>query len=466
MSTTKSIALRVNPTAAQAARYRAEVRRYVEALAAGRLDETLVPEIEAAFDELGRAVNLDFEEVRREFKRPAQQAKPTQPTQREKPTRREKRATLLEARLASLPNVFGWKEVLQIWGGSRRAATYRLARLLEQDHITKISHGHYGVKGRKPVKQADKPEKAKGRKPEKAIVRKPEKAKVRKPETLGKEILGLPFARDISKISVRKAVDYAVEQFAKVGIDLLKEIPHFERNVEALKRKMTFALDIARNEMPVIEPEDIRQFVKDIQGGFVDIFAPWADLKELRAVSHFEKFPEMLGGDKGKRWTSLGQRDGDPFDDQVQARIEMIPVRELKPLQSEIFFDKLVGSLLKFGIPKPGGFLATSAIIIVSEEGFILDGHHRYGQALLTDPDFQLRAVRVPLDIETLLKVGRSYGAAIGHRPKGATEPSTTETTDSAQPEISAAQSLLIETYNEKSFVVRGDTKPFKEAQR
>ena len=144
----------------------------------------------------------------------------------------------------------------------------------------------------------------------------------------------------------------------------------------------------------------------------------------------------------------------------------MIPVRELKPLQSEIFFDKLVGSLLKFGIPKPGGFLATSAIIIVSEEGFILDGHHRYGQALLTDPDFQLRAVRVPLDIETLLKVGRSYGAAIGHRPKGATEPSTTETTDSAQPEISAAQSLLIETYNEKSFVVRGDTKPFKEAQR
>ena len=46
----------------------------------------------------------------------------------------------------------------------------------------------------------------------------------------------------------------------------------------------------------------------------------------------------------------------------------MIPVSQLKPLQNEIFFDKLVGSLLKFGIPKPGGFLARSAIIIVSTD--------------------------------------------------------------------------------------------------
>ena len=74
---------------------------------------------------------------------------------------------------------------------------------------------------------------------------------------------------------------------------------------------MTLALDIPREEMPAIEPEDIPQFVKDIQGGHVDIFAPWADLQELGALSHFEIYPEMFGGDKGKRWTTLGQRDGD-----------------------------------------------------------------------------------------------------------------------------------------------------------
>ena len=128
-------------------------------------------------------------------------------------------------------------------------------------------------------------------------------------ERLGNEILGLPFVMNISTISVRRAVDYAVEKFAEAGIDLLKKIPEFERNVETLKQKMTLALDIPREEMPVIEPEDIQQFVRDIQGGNVDIFAPWADLKELGALSHFEKYPEVLGGDKGRLWTTLGQRE-------------------------------------------------------------------------------------------------------------------------------------------------------------
>ena len=98
------------------------------------------------------------------------------------------------------------------------------------------------MKGQKPVKQVGKPETAKLRKSETAKLRKsetaklrkPETAKLRKPETLGKEILGRRFARNISKISVRAAVDYAVEQFAMAGIDLLKKIPHFERNVEGL----------------------------------------------------------------------------------------------------------------------------------------------------------------------------------------------------------------------------------------
>ncbi len=330
---------------------------------------------------MGRAVNLDFEEVRRELEvlsgvtgKRFPESFPEKKEKKVKPVSEDE-----DERFRRLPDPFTWRDVADLWGVGRTKA-FKLIKLLESGGLIQMrtreqGSGYTKLTDAKPDADAKL-----------ADAKKPRADA--KPKTLGKEILGLPFARDISKISVRKAVDYAVEQFAKVGIDLLKEIPHFERNVEALKQKMTFALDIPRDEMPVIEPEDIRQFVKDIQGGFVDIFAPWADLKELRALSHFEKFPEMLGGDKGKLWTSLGQRDGDPFDDQVQARIEMIPVRELKPLQSEIFFDKLVGSLPKFGIPKPGGFLATSAIIIVSEEGFILDGHHRYGQALLTDPGY------------------------------------------------------------------------------
>ena len=171
---------------------------------------------------------------------------------------------------------------------------------------------------------------------------------------MGNEILSETFTRNIAKISVREAVDFSVNAFARAGLDLLAEIPEFEENVKRLKQKMTLALDIPREQMPVIEPEDIRRFVADIQGGFVDIFPPWADLSELPAEIHFEQYPEMLGGDKGKRWTSLGQRDGDLVDDQVRAKIQMVPVGELKPLQRQIFFENVIGNMLKFGIPEPG----------------------------------------------------------------------------------------------------------------
>jgi hypothetical protein len=37
---------------------------------------------------------------------------------------------------------------------------------------------------------------------------------------------------------------------------------------------------------------------------------------------------------------------------------------------------------------------------------------------MLTDPSLKMQSLHIPLDIETLLKMGRSYGAAIGNEPK------------------------------------------------
>ncbi len=59
-----------NIIANSAARYRSVVRLYAEALGAGALDLGQVPEIDAAFKELGRMAGLDFEEVRRELGTP------------------------------------------------------------------------------------------------------------------------------------------------------------------------------------------------------------------------------------------------------------------------------------------------------------------------------------------------------------------------------------------------------------
>jgi hypothetical protein len=78
---------------------------------------------------------------------------------------------------------------------------------------------------------------------------------------------------------------------------------------------------------------------------------------------------------------------------------------------------ELVNNIIKFGKPGPGSPILNQTII-TSKEGYILDGHHRFGQAMLADPDLKLKVLHIPLPISLLLKIGRSYGGAIGNRPK------------------------------------------------
>jgi len=239
-------------------------------------------------------------------------------------------------------------------------------------------------------------------------------------KSVGAAILGRPYTLNVATVSPGAALSFAKDAFEGAGLSLYDEIPDFDRNFLLLKRKMRHALDIPRIQMPVIEPADIDQFEKDLKAGRVDIFKPYA--AGALGGGQFPWYPELHGGSSGKEWLTLGVKDGDKADDIVVPAPGMIPVKNLMPLQGEIWFDKLIGSLLKFGIPKAGGFLLTDATIIVSQEGYILDGHHRFGQAMLTDPDLKISAVKIPMDIHMLLKVGRSYGSAIGNKPKGANE--------------------------------------------
>ena len=65
-------------------------------------------------------------------------------------------------------------------------------------------------------------------------------------------------------------------------------------------------------------------------------------------------------------------------------------------------------------MPSPGGRIP----LLVFENKYILDGHHRYGQVMLSNPKLKMRALRMPLDIHTLIKISRSYGNAIGNKQK------------------------------------------------
>jgi len=213
---------------------------------------------------------------------------------------------------------------------------------------------------------------------------------------------------NVAKVPLDKARAYAEKIFgSKEALD--KAIPKFDTNYQRLQDLYKKeALNIPRIKMPVIEPEDMKKFDERLKKGQIDIFKPFALSK-----AEYEKVAKK----EGETWIQLGQKDGNPDDDKILAKWTSLPGSQLKPLQGQLWLEKLVGNINKWGAPKAGSPVLKTTII-VSKEGYILDGHHRHGQVMLADPSLKMQALHIPLDIKTLLKMGRAYGDAIGNKPK------------------------------------------------
>ena len=220
------------------------------------------------------------------------------------------------------------------------------------------------------------------------------------------------FKYNVASLNLAKARDYAEGEFLNAGKTLDEVIPEFDKNYMNLQKACNSALDIPRIEMPVIEPKDMKLFTKQLALGRIDIFRPY------KVDNFIKRFPRDLDKKHGKEWVTLGTKDGDKTDDIIKGKWTSIPAKKLKPTQSQIWLEKLVGNIIEFGVPLDGSPI-TKASVIASQEGYILDGHHRYGQAMLANPPLKLSALWIPLDIKTLLAMGRSYGNAIGNRQKG-----------------------------------------------
>ena len=217
----------------------------------------------------------------------------------------------------------------------------------------------------------------------------------------------LALTRNVATTSLLEARAYAAEVFGGEA-ELNKVLPACDANYALLREKLKSARDIPRIQMPVIEPDDMEEFDRRLKAGPLDLFPPHIQ-GQLPAVPTTKA--------EGEAWVTLGVEDGDPKDDILEAQWTTIPAKDLLPLQSQIWLEKLVGNIKQFGVPEPGSSLLTTTVI-VSKEGYILDGHHRFGQAMLANPALELRALHIPLDIDMLLHVGRAYGAAIGNEAK------------------------------------------------
>jgi len=98
----------------------------------------------------------------------------------------------------------------------------------------------------------------------------------------------------------------------------------------------------------------------------------------------------------------------------------------LRPTQSQIWLEKLISNIIQFGNPQEDGSGAYSQdsmivdkTLAISSDGYILDGHHRYGQIVLVNPGLRVLTLQINLPIRTLLKVATPYGNAIGNDQRG-----------------------------------------------
>lgn len=230
------------------------------------------------------------------------------------------------------------------------------------------------------------------------------------------------FKLNVATTPVGEAYAYAKGEFEKRGKRMEDYIPHFYESYESLQESCKTAIDVPRIEMPVIDPEQLNLFQKSLMAGQLDVNRPYAKGRtELYS-------PKDLFGDteRAMQYLYLGLQDGIITDDVVEAQMVRNSVGLLRPTQSQIWLEKLIRNIIQFGNPQgdgSGAYSQDSMIVdktlAISSDGYILDGHHRYGQVVLVNPGLRMRTLQINLPIRTLLKVATPYGNAIGNDQRG-----------------------------------------------
>ena len=215
---------------------------------------------------------------------------------------------------------------------------------------------------------------------------------------------------ELIRTNFAKAKQYVEKMYP--DFDIEKEIPNFKKNYKYAQTlaKGGFA---QRKDMPVIDNRDIKLLQKRLKAGAIDIARPFAD-NEVPD----DPFPQGLDKTTGKKWVSGGlqKNDGDAKDDIVDVKIKSVAVGNLKPIQSQIYFDKSIRNVAEFGAKGTKDFSASkSNFYVVSSDNRIIDGHHRFLSAVLVDPKIKVTALEIDLPINQLLPLTLAYTDAIGN---------------------------------------------------
>lgn len=223
-----------------------------------------------------------------------------------------------------------------------------------------------------------------------------------------------PGRMELVRISPEKARAYAEDLFKRYHRDLDKEIPNFDHNFRMAQQKASMGRT-QRKDMPVISDYQVKLFQQRLQKGFIDVKRPFSDFTQ----DHHDPYPQGLSGKDAEKWLNAGLKkyDGDKQDDVVRTQMTKLPVGQLKPIQQQVYFDKSIDNTAKSGASGTRSFLTSSKnIFVVSADGYIIDGHHRFLSGVLLDPAIQVNCLQIFLPIRELLPLSLAFSDAQGNR--------------------------------------------------
>lgn len=216
---------------------------------------------------------------------------------------------------------------------------------------------------------------------------------------------------EVVSLTPERAYQIAKGEFERKGIDIDKDFPEFIKHFKLAKDRASEGYTKRKN-MPVITTEQVKAFQHRLKNGTVDFRPPYSS-KETST----NPFPEGLSGKEAQRFLEAGLKkfDGDENDDKVKSTLEKVAVKNLHPIQQQIYYNKALTFFTNYSVEGARSYLSTKPITIISKDGYIIDGHHRFVAAILLDPNLKVNVLRVQLNIKELLPLSKAYGDAIGN---------------------------------------------------
>lgn len=221
-----------------------------------------------------------------------------------------------------------------------------------------------------------------------------------------------PGMLELVETDVEEARKFAEKVCENNNRDLDEEIPNFNYNyVKA--QEIASGGWTKRQDMPVINIEDVKVLQRRLERGKLDVRKPFASHEYSRG----DPFPRGLSDKQAEEWLRSGLDDGNPKDDRIKTRMNMVEIGSLSPIQKQIYFDKSMTAIAEHGVDGTRNFLQNISILVVSNDDYIIDGHHRMLSGLLLGPKTKAQCIVVDLSIEKLLPLSKSYSDAIGNKP-------------------------------------------------